>query len=320
MKSADQSIQFNAADDAAAKIAAWVGHLHVEKQVSPHTLDAYIRDISQFTRFLSRHLGSPACLRDLETLKPTDFRAFMAARRKSGVESRTMARQLSAIRTLYRWLDNEGVLRNPAVATLRSPKLPHAIPKPLNPDAARQTMNLVETNVSGDAAPWLIARDTAVLMLLYGCGLRISEALNLNRHEAPVPPNEDVLRILGKGNKTRLVPVLPAAAGAVQTYLDLTPGLDPGGPLFIGKQGRRLNARNIQLLMQKLRSALCLPDTATPHALRHSFATHLLGNGADLRSIQELLGHASLSTTQVYTGVDREHLLSQYDKAHPRAG
>jgi integrase/recombinase XerC len=320
MTSADQPIQFNVAGDAAAKIAAWVGHLRVEKQVSPHTLDAYIRDITQFTRFLSEHLGSPASLRDLETLKPLDFRAFMAARRKSGVESRTMARQLSAIRTLYRWLDNEGVLRNPAVATLRSPKLPHAIPKPLNADAAKQVVNLNGTNISGSSEPWLIARDTAVLMLLYGCGLRISEALNLNRHEAPVAPNDDVLRIVGKGNKTRLVPVLPAAAKAVQDYMDMTPGLDPKGPLFIGKQGRRLNARNIQLLLQKLRSALCLPDTATPHALRHSFATHLLGDGADLRSIQELLGHASLSTTQVYTGVDREHLLSQYDKAHPRAG
>lgn len=320
MTSANQPIQFNAADDAAAKIAAWVGHLGIEKQVSPHTLDAYIRDITQFTRFLSDHLGQPASLRDLETLKPLDFRAFMAARRNSGVESRTMARQLSAIRTLYRWFDNEGILRNPAVATLRSPKLPHAIPKPLHAEAAKQTVNLVETNVSGAAEPWIIARDTAVLMLLYGCGLRISEALSLNRHEAPVPPNEDVLRILGKGEKTRLVPVLPAAASAVKAYMDLTAGLDPEGPLFIGKRGGRLNARNIQLLMQKLRSALGLPDTATPHALRHSFATHLLGGGADLRTIQELLGHASLSTTQVYTGVDREHLLAQYDKAHPRAG
>lgn len=320
MTSADQPIQFNAADDAAAKIAAWIGHLTIEKQVSPHTLDAYIRDITQFTRFLAGHLGRPASLRDLETLKPLDFRGFMAARRNTGVESRTMARQLSTIRTLYRWFDNEGILRNPAVATLRSPKLPHAIPKPLNPDAAKQTLKQVEANVTGSAEPWVIARDSAVLMLLYGCGLRISEALNLNRHEAPVPPNEDVLRIVGKGNKTRLVPVLPAAASAVQAYMDLTPGLDPDGPLFIGKQGRRLNARNIQLLMQTLRSALCLPDTATPHALRHSFATHLLGGGADLRTIQELLGHASLSTTQIYTGVDREHLLSQYDKAHPRAG
>lgn len=315
-----QPIQFNAAADAAAKIAAWIGHLGIEKQVSPHTLDAYIRDITQFTRFLADHLGRPASLRDLETLRPIDFRAFMAARRNAGVESRTLARQLSAIRTLYRWFDNEGVLRNPAVATLRTPKLPHAIPKPLHADAARQTVNLVETRTSDGAEAWVIARDTAVLMLLYGCGLRISEALNLNRNEAPVPPNEDVLRIVGKGNKTRLVPVLPAAGDAIQAYLDLIPGLDPEGPLFIGKQGRRLNARNIQLLMQKLRSALCLPDTATPHALRHSFATHLLGGGADLRTIQELLGHASLSTTQVYTGVDREHLLSQYDKAHPRSG
>ena len=320
MTDADQPIQFNTASDAAEKIAAWARHLRVEKQVSPHTLDAYIRDITQFTRFLSGHLGRPASLRDLETLKPLDFRAFMAARRTAGAESRTMARQLSAIRTLYRWFDNEGILRNPAVATLRSPKLPHAIPKPLHKEAAKQTMKLVENNVSGDAEPWIIARDTAVLMLLYGCGLRISEALNLDRHEAPVAPNEDVLRILGKGNKTRLVPVLPAAASAIQDYLDLTPGLDPQGPLFIGKRGGRLNARNIQLLMQKLRCALCLPDTATPHALRHSFATHLLGGGADLRTIQELLGHASLSTTQVYTGVDREHLLAQYDKALPRAG
>lgn len=320
MTDADQPIQFNTASDAAEKIAAWARHLRVEKQVSPHTLDAYIRDITQFTRFLSVHLGRPASLRDLETLKPLDFRAFMAARRSTGIESRTMARQLSAIRTLYRWFDNQGILRNPAVAILRSPKLPHAIPKPLNPAAARQAMNLAASDVCGEAEPWIIARDTAVLLLLYGCGLRISEALNLNRHEAPVPPNEDVLRIVGKGNKIRLVPVLPAAASSVQTYMDMTPGLDPQGPLFIGKQGRRLNARNIQLLMQKLRSALCLPDTATPHALRHSFATHLLGGGADLRTIQELLGHASLSTTQVYTGVDREHLLSQYDKAHPRAG
>ncbi|MDX1715701.1 MAG: tyrosine-type recombinase/integrase, partial [Anderseniella sp.] len=169
------------------------------------------------------------------------------------------------------------------------------------------------------AEPWVTARDTAVLTLLYGCGLRISEALNLNRSEAPVPPNDDVLRITGKGGKVRLVPVLPVATTALETYIALAPALDPHGPLFIGQRGGRLNARNIQLLMQRLRSGLGLPDTATPHALRHSFATHLLGGGADLRAIQELLGHASLSTTQVYTGVDREHLLAQYDKAHPRA-
>jgi integrase/recombinase XerC len=243
-----------------------------------------------------------------------DFRAFMASRRNKAVESRTLARQLSAIRTLYRWLDLNGILRNPAVASLRSPKLPHAIPKPLPAPAAGKVMQGSE-----HAEPWVTARDTAVLTLLYGCGLRISEALNLNRSEAPVPPNDDVLRITGKGGKVRLVPVLPVATKAIETYIALAPALEPHGPLFIGQRGGRLNARNIQLLMQRLRSALGLPDTATPHALRHSFATHLLGGGADLRAIQELLGHASLSTTQVYTGVDREHLLAQYDKAHPRA-
>jgi integrase/recombinase XerC len=306
--------QFHAAPDAASAIARWADHLRVERQVSAHTLTAYLRDITQFTGFLKGHLGSAPNLRDLETLRPMDFRAFMASRRNKGVESRTLARQLSAIRTLYRWLDLNGILRNPAVASLRSPKLPHAIPKPLPAPAAGKVMQGSE-----HAEPWVTARDTAVLTLLYGCGLRISEALNLNRSEAPVPPNDDVLRITGKGGKVRLVPVLPVATKAIETYIALAPALEPHGPLFIGQRGGRLNARNIQLLMQRLRSALGLPDTATPHALRHSFATHLLGGGADLRAIQELLGHASLSTTQVYTGVDREHLLAQYDKAHPRA-
>lgn len=305
--------QFNAAPDAAGAIARWAEHLQVERQVSRHTLDAYLRDINQFTGFLKRHLGAPANLRDLATLKAMDFRAFMSSRRNEGVESRSLARQLSAIRTLYRWLELNGLARNPALAALRSPKLPHAIPKPLAAPAASRVMQASE-----HAEPWIAARDTAVLLLLYACGLRISEALNLNRHEAPVPPRDDVLRITGKGGKVRLVPVLPAAVKAVETYLDLAPPLDPNGPLFIGQRGGRLNARNIQLLMQSLRSGLGLPDTATPHALRHSFATHLLGGGADLRAIQELLGHSSLSTTQVYTGVDREHLLAQYDKAHPR--
>ncbi len=306
--------QFNAAPDAASAIARWVASLRTERQVSPHTLEAYLRDVSQFTCFLKHHLGAPANLRDLATLKAMDFRAFMASRRNDGIESRSLARQLSAIRTLYRWLELNGLARNPALAGLRSPKLPRALPKPLAaPAAASVAANPVL------AEPWVAARDTAVLTLLYACGLRISEALNLNRSEAPVPPNDDVLRITGKGGKVRLVPVLPAAVKAIASYLELAPPLDPHGPLFIGQRGGRLNARNIQLLMQHLRSSLGLPDTATPHALRHSFATHLLGGGADLRAIQELLGHSSLSTTQVYTGVDREHLLAQYDKAHPRA-
>lgn len=317
----DDLTQFNAAPDAASTIARWAAYLRVERQVSSHTLDAYLRDISQFTGFLRDHLGAPAGLRDLETLKAMDFRAFMAARRSNGAGSRTLARQLSAIRTLYRWMELNGVARNPAISTLRSPKLPHAIPKPLAPGAASRVMRAgAEDAASGANTPaWIGARDTAVLLLLYGCGLRISEALNLNRKQAPVPPSDDVLRISGKGGKVRLVPVLPVAVKAIEAYLTLRPDLAPDGPLFIGQRGGRLNARNIQLLMQRLRSALSLPDTATPHALRHSFATHLLSGGADLRAIQELLGHASLSTTQIYTGVDREHLLAQYDKAHPRA-
>ncbi|MEE4237935.1 MAG: tyrosine recombinase XerC [Anderseniella sp.] len=310
----DALTQFQAAPDTASAIQRWAGHLQVERQLSPHTLEAYLRDVSQFTGFIKGHLGAPASLGDLASLKAMDFRAFMASRRNRGVESRSLARQLSAIRTLYRWLELNGLARNPALGALRTPKLPRALPKPLATTAAARVMQ------AGDnAQAWVAARDTAVLMLLYACGLRISEALNLNRNEAPVPPNDDVLRITGKGGKVRLVPVLPAAVNAIQTYLGLVPSLDPRGPLFIGERGGRLNARNIQLLMQRLRSGLGLPDTATPHALRHSFATHLLGGGADLRAIQELLGHSSLSTTQVYTGVDREHLLAQYDKAHPRA-
>ena len=306
--------QFNAAPDAASAIARWAAYLRVERQLSPHTLEAYLRDVSQFTGFLKNHLGAAPNLRDLGSLKAMDFRAFMASRRNGGVESRSLARQLSAIRTLFRWLELNGLARNPALGSLRAPKLPQALPKPLAAPAAARVMQAAD-----QAEPWVAARDTAVLMLLYACGLRISEALNLNRNEAPVPPNDDVLRITGKGGKVRLVPVLPAAVRAVETYLELAPPLDPHGPLFIGQRGGRLNARNIQLLMQRLRSGLGLPDTATPHALRHSFATHLLGGGADLRAIQELLGHSSLSTTQVYTGVDREHLLAQYNKAHPRA-
>lgn len=310
---------FNAAPDAARAIARWVQHLRAERRLSEHTLDAYVRDISQFTGFLAGHLGAPASVRDFETLRPVDFRAFMAARRNDGAQSRTLARQLSAIRTLFRWFDLNGIVRNPAVAALRSPKLPHALPKPLAVGQAARVAEAGQDMASAGAPAWVMARDTAVLLLLYGCGLRISEALNLNRCDAPVPPGDDVLRITGKGGKVRLVPVIPAAVKAIEAYLAIAPALERDGPLFIGQRGRRLNARNIQLLMQRLRAGLGLPVTATPHALRHSFATHLLGGGADLRAIQDLLGHASLSTTQVYTGVDTEHLLAQYDKAHPRA-
>ncbi|TMJ42372.1 MAG: tyrosine recombinase XerC [Alphaproteobacteria bacterium] len=273
------------------------------------------RDISQFMAFLTDHLGGAPTLSDLAGLTPSDFRAFMARRRNHGSGSRTLARQLSAIRSYFRFLERRNTLSNAALSVLRAPKIPHGVPKPLSALSAR---DLVKADtLSGEEIPaWVTARDAAVLTLLYGCGLRISEALNLTPQAARLDP----LTILGKGGKTRIVPVLPAARQAIDAYLKLCPfALDAKAPMFRGVKGGPLNARNIQLLIARLRGALGLADTATPHALRHSFATHLLASGADLRTIQELLGHASLSTTQVYTEINTDHLLEQYSKAHPRA-
>ena len=309
-------LTFHAAPDVAGEITSWLKFLLAERRSSRHTIEAYARDLSQFGRFLSDHLGAPPRLADLEQLKTMDFRAFLAARRRDGVKSRSLARQLSAVRSFFRYLERNKILANPAVSVIRSPKLPHTLPKPLTIDAALK----VSAAGTEQQAGWTDKRDTAVLMLLYGCGLRISECLGLNFEDFPLTRTSDTFPVTGKGNKTRLVPVLPLVRQAVQDYIDACPfTLKPAGPLFLGVRGGRLNARNIQLAMQRLRGALGLPDTATPHALRHSFATHLLGAGADLRAIQELLGHASLSTTQIYTQVDSAHLLRQYMKAHPRA-
>ncbi len=320
MSDSFETMRFSAAADAGAEIARWFDYLESERRVATKTVDAYGRDIAQFCRFLTGHLGEPPSLNLLASLRAVDFRGFLAARRNDGVESRTLARQLSAIRSLYRFLERRNVLTNPAVAALKGPKLPHSVPKPLAADAAKRTVTDPAIPSAAETPRWVEARDAAVLTLLYACGLRISEALGLNRRDAPVNATQSSMNITGKGGKTRMVPVLPVAREAVERYLDLCPHhLTANGPLFVGVRGGRLNARNIQLLMQRLRSGLGLPDTATPHALRHSFATHLLSNGADLRSIQELLGHASLSTTQIYTEVDRTHLLEQYAKAHPRA-
>ncbi len=313
---ASEPCPFSAARDAADAIRAWLDHLATEKRSSPRTIEAYRRDLSQFCGFLTEHLAKPPSLADLGGLAAGDFRSFLARRRRDGVESRTLARQLSAVRSLYRHFDRNGILKNTTIGALKGPKIPHSVPRPLTVASADR---LCSGDIAGPEVPqWIIARDLAVLTLLYACGLRISEALGIARRDAPL--ESDVLTITGKGNKTRMVPVLPAARQAIRAYLDLCPRpLAPGDPLFIGAKGGRLNARNVQLLIARMRGALGLPDSATPHALRHSFATHLLGSGVDLRSIQELMGHASLSTTQIYTEVDRRHLVEQYMKAHPRA-
>lgn len=306
---------FSFAPDASAAAHRWLSALKSERRMSALTLEAYARDLGQFASFMADHLGEPAAIADLATLTASDFRAFLARRRSSGAESRTLARQLSSLRSYYRYAERHGLFRNAALSAIRSPKLPHAVPKPLS-TAAAAAITTADQLALDDTPKWLLARDCAVLTLLYACGLRISEALSLT----PRQTESTVLRITGKGNKTRIVPLLPAASSAIAQYRELCPlALNPNQPMFRGVKGGPLNARNIQLLIARLRGALGLPETATPHALRHSFATHLLGNGADLRVIQELLGHASLSTTQVYTEVDSRHLLEQYRKAHPRA-
>lgn len=303
------------APDAAAAAQAWLAALKTERRMAAKTLEAYARDLGQFAGFMAEHLGAAPGNADLAALTASDFRAFLARRRNEGAESRTLARQLSSLRSFYRHAEKQGLFRNPALSAIRSPKLPHAVPKPLSVEKAT-ALARADLLATDETPPWVQARDAAVLTLLYGCGLRISEALALTTAQLVA----DVLTITGKGNKTRIVPLLPAARTAVARYLDLCPfALPPKQPMFRGQKGAPLNARNIQLLIARLRGALGLPDTATPHALRHSFASHLLAHGADLRVIQELLGHASLSTTQVYTEVNRAHLLQQYRKAHPRA-
>ena len=300
--------------DLADAVTQWFAALRHERGATAHTLEAYDRDLRQFLGWLKGELGHAPCLGDLARLDAKMFRAFMAHRRRAGFSGRSLARTMSALRSFFRWLEAEETLRNRGVRQVALPKVGHGIPKPLTVAKAAE--------VVAPGAGWIAARDTAVLLLLYGSGLRISEALGLTRAEAPVQ-GRDVLRITGKGGKERLVPVLPVTQDAVAQYLDLAEKalgeLKTDGPLFRGAKGGPLSPRVVQLAMERMRDTLDLPATATPHALRHSFATHLLSAGADLRQIQELLGHASLSTTQVYTEVDRDRLLAVYDKAHPRA-
>jgi integrase/recombinase XerC len=306
--------RFSAADDLRAAIGLWVAWLAGERRGSAHTVAAYGRDLALFLDFLTEHLGELPGLSAISGLRPADFRAYLARRAQDGIERGSVARGLSVLRGFLRFLQRRGLAATTALAALRSPKLPHSVPKPLTIGDAAGSLDAI-----GDlaAAHWQGKRDTAILALLYGCGLRLSEALGLTRAEAPLG---EVVAITGKGGKQRLLPVLPAVRQAIADYLAVCPHkLAADRALFVGARGGPLNPRLVQRQMALLRGYLGLPETATPHALRHSFATHLLGGGGDLRTIQELLGHASLSTTQRYTSVATERLLAVYDAAHPRA-
>jgi integrase/recombinase XerC len=303
----------------AARAEQWLEHLASERRYSPKTLEAYARDVRQWLAFLSLHLGKKLSLADLAKLEPRDVRAFLAARRAEGLAGRSLMRALAGARSFSRYLERNGKGKFGALSAVRSPKLPKTLPKPLAVAAAKRVTDAA-LRAGEDRAPWILARDAAVLGLLYGSGLRISEALALKRHEMPEPGKGDAIVVTGKGNKTRMVPVLHQVLGLIADYAAICPyRLAADGPLFVGARGGPLSPRIVQLAMARLRGALALPDSATPHALRHSFATHLLARGGDLRAIQELLGHASLSTTQIYTEVDAERLIEIYRSAHPRA-
>jgi integrase/recombinase XerC len=300
----------------AGEARRWLAHLTGERRVSPHTLDAYRRDVRQFLDFLSRHTGAPADLAAFADLRPSDLRSFMAQRRAEGVESRSLSRNLAGVRSLARFLERNGKACASAFGAVRTPRTARRLPKPL---AAEAACAVARDAGLADREPWVGARDAAVFGLLYGAGLRISEALAITRQEAPVG-DRDEITVLGKGGKTRAVPVIAPVRTQIEAYLALCPYRgSPSGPLFLGVKGGALSPRVVQLAIERLRGALGLPDTATPHALRHSFATHLLARGGDLRTIQELLGHASLSTTQIYTAVDSARLMQAWSAAHPRA-
>lgn len=294
----------------------WHDWLALERRRAPATVTAYLHDLDAWLHFLVEHLGGPLGLSEVADVKAGDVRAHLARRRagEKGLKDRSIARALAAIRGFHAHLDRRLGLANADIALVRGPRVSAGLPRPVSIPAA---FDLIDAAGEEAAAPWIGKRDAAVLTLLYGCGLRIGEALGLDAALKDLP---DTLRILGKGGKTRLCPTLPAARAAVRAYAAACPWpLAPGGPLFVGARGGPLNPRIVQGLMQRLRAGLGLPDSATPHALRHAFATHLLAGGGDLRTIQDLLGHASLSTTQRYAAVDAAHLHAVFAKAHPRA-
>lgn len=295
---------------------AWLSWAADQKRMSPKTLEAYERDVRQLLLHLTGHIGKPADIADIADLKPLDMRGFMARRREAGAEARTLGRGLAGIRSFIRYLEKKGLANSAGLSATRSPKQPKTLPKAL---PASQAVRLTQAREHLSQTPWIAARDAALMALMYGCGLRIGEALSLTPNMLKSASTGSI-RVTGKGGVTRLVPVLPQVLEVVKAYQKLCPYVVTGDDiLFLGAKGGALQPAIVQKTMRVLRGALGLPDTATPHALRHSFATHLLAGGGDLRTIQELLGHASLSTTQIYTHVDTSRLLDVYEKAHPRA-
>jgi integrase/recombinase XerC len=300
-------------DAARDALETWLATARARDGLSDATIDAYTRDVAGFVAFLTEHHAEPQGLGPLARVTVGDMRSWMARLRTEGLSSRAAARKLSAVKTFYRWLARREGFEPTAVLSARAPRFQRKLPRPLSPDAARAMIDTVECDA---AEAWIGARDAAVVTLLYGCGLRMAEALSLSADDLPLG---DSLRIRGKGGKERIVPLLPVARAAVERYLALCPyPVEPSQTLFRGARGGPLNARLIRSVTERARQRLGLPASATPHAMRHSFATHLLAAGGDLRAIQELLGHASLSTTQTYTGVDEVHLMQVYEAAHPK--
>ncbi|MBK20098.1 MAG: recombinase XerC [Rhodospirillaceae bacterium] len=309
-----QVTKFLAERDTVDAIEDWQRWILDERQSSTHTLAAYSQDLAAFLEFLTSHIGKPPALDDLASLKMADYRSFLAHRINQGIAHSSVARAMSTLRNFFKFLDKTGRVSNATIKAVRSPKPKPPIPKPISVEDA---FDVIRAAAKLSDTPWISKRDVAVFTLLYGCGLRIDEALSLNRADIP---DGDAMTVTGKGNKQRVVPVLPIVRDAIDKYVDACPfSGEAETPLFVGARGGRLNAGVVQRQMRKVRAQLGLPNTATPHALRHSFATHLLGAGGDLRTIQELLGHSSLSTTQRYTSVDAERLMKVYEVSHPRA-
>lgn len=308
------NVRFCADEKLTVAVDEWQRWMKTERRCSGHTVAAYSRDLAEFLKFVKEYTEETPSFKILADLAVTDFRAYLSARTGDGISRTSLARNLSTLRNFFKFLERNAVLSNPAVSVLHAPALPKALPKPVTQG---QALEIIKTAAELQKEEWMKRRDVAFVMLLYGCGLRISEALALDVKDRP---RSDMMTVFGKGRKERVVPVLPAVRSAIEAYLNIRPdGAEPNSPLFIGTRGERVNPGVMQRQIRRIRNELGLPSSVTPHALRHSFATHLLNGGGDLRTIQELLGHESLSTTQRYTGLNAERMMDVYVHAHPRA-